>query len=429
MSQVVVKVKKESIVSCMTCSICLKLFTDATTISECLHTFCRKCIYEKLADEEVDCCPKCNMYLGCAPLEKLSCRPDHNLQDLRAKIFSFEKKKDNEVDYSPSISLPPRRKERSLSSLVVITPQVSAQTGLTRKRTKALARRTASRGSSIGVEEPKEKEDCHLSDPGENSSSPETLTRIAQNRRKSSSSAAPSNDCSPNKAKDNGAEPWAGEIDLLNFLVDAANKTQSSKYNSQGSVVESEPKNALQNAIHVPKTKAKKVLLRSEANADNNGTLDSTGLVNPKKPQRMGRKKKPALKDVRISAQAVVDSAGAKRDRRINPIWLTLVASDERVGSAPLPQVSPGYLRIKDGNTSVSSVQKYLATKLSLTNEAEVEITCQGQPVVPTMQLCDLIDVYLQTTPSITEKVQTTVGTSAKEFVMVLGYAPKIQIP
>ncbi|KAL7259282.1 hypothetical protein ACSBR1_005215 [Camellia fascicularis] len=32
---------------------------------------CRKCIYEKVSDEEVDSCPVCNIDLGCVPVEKL----------------------------------------------------------------------------------------------------------------------------------------------------------------------------------------------------------------------------------------------------------------------------------------------------------------------------------------------------------------------
>lgn len=37
-NQVVVKVKREAIATCMTCPLCNKLLRDATTISECLHT-------------------------------------------------------------------------------------------------------------------------------------------------------------------------------------------------------------------------------------------------------------------------------------------------------------------------------------------------------------------------------------------------------
>uniref|UniRef100_A0A2P2KMI9 E3 ubiquitin protein ligase DRIP2-like n=1 Tax=Rhizophora mucronata TaxID=61149 RepID=A0A2P2KMI9_RHIMU len=71
MAETVVKVKRETLEACMTCPLCNKLLRDATTISLCLHTFCRKCIYEKLSDEEVDCCPVCNIDLGCLPVEKL----------------------------------------------------------------------------------------------------------------------------------------------------------------------------------------------------------------------------------------------------------------------------------------------------------------------------------------------------------------------
>lgn len=37
---------------------------------EC-HPVCRKCIYDKISEEELECCPICNTDLGCVPLEKL----------------------------------------------------------------------------------------------------------------------------------------------------------------------------------------------------------------------------------------------------------------------------------------------------------------------------------------------------------------------
>lgn len=36
-----------------------------------LETVCKKCIYNKITREELDCCPVCKVYLGCAPLERL----------------------------------------------------------------------------------------------------------------------------------------------------------------------------------------------------------------------------------------------------------------------------------------------------------------------------------------------------------------------
>ena len=35
------------------------------------YLVCRKCIYDKITDEELECCPICNIDLGCVPLEKL----------------------------------------------------------------------------------------------------------------------------------------------------------------------------------------------------------------------------------------------------------------------------------------------------------------------------------------------------------------------
>ncbi|KAL6516142.1 hypothetical protein OROGR_019447 [Orobanche gracilis] len=90
MSHQVVRVKREAVAPCMTGPLCHKLFRESTTIIECLHTvFCRKCLYKKLSDEEMECCPLCNIELGCVPLEKL--RPDHNLQDVRAKVFPYKR--------------------------------------------------------------------------------------------------------------------------------------------------------------------------------------------------------------------------------------------------------------------------------------------------------------------------------------------------
>ncbi|XVF57224.1 hypothetical protein PTKIN_Ptkin06aG0187300 [Pterospermum kingtungense] len=121
----VVKVKRETLESCMTCPLCNKLLEEATTIPSCLHTFCRECICEKLSDEGMDCCPECDTELGCFPLYKL--RPDHNLQDIRAKIFKRRKTKAPEA--IPSVSPPAKRKERSLSSLMGSTLKVPMQSG------------------------------------------------------------------------------------------------------------------------------------------------------------------------------------------------------------------------------------------------------------------------------------------------------------
>lgn len=83
-----------------------------------------------------------------------------------------------------SNSLPLKRKERSLSSLVVSTPKISIQAGLTGKRSKPAGRKAASlRGSSFTMKESIKKEEDPIEDLPESSRSPETLNEIVQNRR------------------------------------------------------------------------------------------------------------------------------------------------------------------------------------------------------------------------------------------------------
>ncbi|CAL5339777.1 unnamed protein product [Camellia sinensis] len=426
MTSQVVKVRSENLSAWMTCPLCFKLLREATTISLCLHTFCRKCIYEKLSDEEVDSCPVCNIDLGCVPVEKL--RPDHNLQDIRAKIFPFKRRKVKTPELTPSVSLPIKRKERSLSSLVVSTPKVSIQTGLTGRRTKSVPRKSApNRGSSISVEEPIKKE-VTTEDCPESSSAPHTLNKIVQDKRQISSPTKSFHNQIPNKVKENDAEAWEGNVDLwkpLNCLVEAANRTKSSKLGSQdSSPTKSEPLNALENDVHVPKTKVKEHQHKSKVQEDKNGTLS---LPVPVKRRRLRVvDKKNAAGRLCASAQAMLEIPGAKQHRRKCPIWFSLVASEDQVGDVPLPQISACYLRIKNGNLPVSFIQKYLVKKLDLTSEAEVEIMCQGQPVLPTLQLQNLVDLWLKTA-SASKRIPTSVGSSAKDFVMVLSYSRRVQ--
>ncbi|CAL4927837.1 unnamed protein product [Urochloa decumbens] len=147
----VVRLKRSLLAACLTCPLCGLLLRDAATITECLHTFCRKCISEEFINKEVCCCPICSIDLGCAPLEKL--RIDHSIQYIRSKIFP-KKQKVEVAEVTASVTPPIKRKERSLSSLTIHTPQVSVQKCLTKRRTKAsclhsLSLHSKLRGSDI----------------------------------------------------------------------------------------------------------------------------------------------------------------------------------------------------------------------------------------------------------------------------------------
>lgn len=445
----VVRVKREILEACMTCPLCKKLLKEATTISLCLHTFCRKCIYEKLSDEEVDCCPVCNIDLGCLPVEKL--RPDHNLQDIRAKIFPLKRRKISAPEVSPLASLPVKRKERSLSSLVVNTPKVSMQSsGLTGRRSKNVARKAAAlRGCSFGIEEPLKKEEDSGEDRTASSSSSDYLKSV-RHRRQDSSMAEPSNSLR-HEHLENNVEAVEGKADLwtpLNCLVEAANRTKSTKPNFQGSsMAKLEPSNVADGDIdaqeskekalslgapnyglYMPKTRNKEHGSNAKAKDNhNNGTTSLPESMKRKRLRATARNKAAASGELGSPAQVVLDASAAKC-RRNSPIWFTLIASEDRKGGFPLPQISTSYLRIKDGKMPVSSIQKYLVKKLDLKSEAEVEILCRGQPVLPTQQLQNLVDLWFRTA-STAKKIPASVGSSAKDFVMVLSYCRKVETP
>ncbi|KAL4231178.1 Polycomb group RING finger protein 1 [Mactra antiquata] len=65
------------------CSLCFGYFIDATSIVECLHTFCKKCIVKHLQVSKL--CPTCNVKAHeTQPL--LNLRADRTLQDIVYKL-------------------------------------------------------------------------------------------------------------------------------------------------------------------------------------------------------------------------------------------------------------------------------------------------------------------------------------------------------
>lgn len=441
-----VRLRRETIKACMTCPLCNKLLKEATTISLCLHTFCRKCIYEKLSDDEGDCCPVCNIDLGFLPVDKL--RPDHNLQDIRAKVFPLKRRKIEAPEIILPVPLPTKRKERSLSSLVVSAPKVSIQSGLTGRRTKSVVRRAASsRAPSFAYEEPNKKEEDSTGDCAVGSSSPDSSNKT--NKGQESSPDKPYDRKKPVEDTKDGFQQMEDKYELwtpLNCLVEAANRTKSSKPSSHGlslpkleplsapdrepHVPEKKPKEELpdipKSGLYLPKSKTKDNGLKTKFQ-DDKKAITLSGPVKRKRMRATGPKKAAASEES-TTAQLLLDASSGKDNRRNQPIWFSLVASEDMKGEASLPQISSCYLRIKDGNVPVSIIQKYLVKKLQLSSEAEVEIMCRGEPVLPTSHLNNLVDLWFRTAAS-SKRVAASVGTSAKEFVMVLSYCRKIQAP
>ncbi|KAF2565417.1 hypothetical protein F2Q68_00027726 [Brassica cretica] len=381
--EMMAKVKREKVVACMTCSLCDNLLRDATTISDLFVD--QKAVdfaYKNLPlflylEDEIECCPVCDIDLGGTPLEKL--RPDHILQDLRAKIFPLKRKRGKDLE----ITLPARRKERSISSLVVNTPRLSAQTGTTGKRTTKSLMRKDARGSGSFTKRAVKKEEDHT----ESASSPETLKKFTQKKRQSSYAEA--NQSLSNRRNKDVAEPW-DSLHLINFLVDVANGTKPSS-SSQGLDPKSEHGNASHRYVQGNKTKTKdhkrKCKLEEEITTNGDPTTTEAGTV--KRTRRTRRKRSSAFGDPRTPP--LPDAESLKQERRNGPGRRNITATD--------------------------------SSKLL---ENKVEIRCMGEPVIPTLQLHSLVELWLQTTTSKHERVTASIGSSAKEFVMVLVYARKL---
>lgn len=68
----VINIDKEKLVSFLKCQLCTGIFRNPHTINECMHTFCKSCIYKYfLSNPAHDSCPVCNVKLGGKPIETL----------------------------------------------------------------------------------------------------------------------------------------------------------------------------------------------------------------------------------------------------------------------------------------------------------------------------------------------------------------------
>ncbi|KAL7210085.1 hypothetical protein ACSBR1_031615 [Camellia fascicularis] len=336
-----VAVRSERIATCMTCPICNKLFKNATTITECLHTFCRKCIYGKIAEEGLGNCPECKVYLGCAPLKKL--RADHSVQDFKAAIFdSLKRREPNpllttiesmEPEVMPTSPLLSRSKERSLSSLVS-QPKASYRAATSRRK-KSLPRKfVASRGSTLSLEELMTNREAIP----ENSSPLVTLTKIAENRKPNFCAGESSKQNVPCECAKAPVEPLEGMTALwkpLNCLVETAGITKPGK-----SIVQESVANSALPIVHEDEENANKITKlkeranKSKVNNDEGRPIPvPSGSEKPKKNRRGRPKRAMATEGTNIAPQAVVNAASTMCHRKVHPIWLSLIPSDAQLGS------------------------------------------------------------------------------------------------
>ncbi|XP_063221215.1 polycomb group RING finger protein 3 isoform X2 [Bacillus rossius redtenbacheri] len=77
------RIKLKTLNNHITCQICRGYLIDATTVTECLHTFCKSCLVKHL--EENNTCPTCQIVIHQShPLQYISY--DRTMQDIVYKL-------------------------------------------------------------------------------------------------------------------------------------------------------------------------------------------------------------------------------------------------------------------------------------------------------------------------------------------------------
>ncbi|KAG8062541.1 hypothetical protein GUJ93_ZPchr0003g17102 [Zizania palustris] len=352
----VMRVRREALAACMMCPLCQGLLREATSIAECLHTFCKECIMEKINDEDVNYCPVCNIDLGCAPEEKL--RPDHNIQDIRNKVFPLKMRKVN-APKPPTVTMPVKRKQRSLSSLVVDTPRVAIQTGLTGRRTKTKRRTATTHAASAGNNGTmKLANKCEGRDhKTQKISAPQStkLTKVVneeQNNTDVEASIQPSSEDSKNDEtidKEDLQKP-------LNSLVETASKTKFLRSSHRGQAAkedkikntEGECPKRKHNTDDKVRINGRKVIPDSNTfkfQEENNGnSSQSASLKDKTTSEDEFRRGQHAGSQQRLLGST---KTGAVNDVITNPIWFSLVSSSNQEEDSSLPHLPTKYLRIK----------------------------------------------------------------------------------
>ncbi|XP_075086464.1 E3 ubiquitin protein ligase DRIP2-like [Nicotiana tabacum] len=463
--------RQASIKSVLTCGICKKLCKKVTIIEECCHRFCKKCITKKITEEKSHICPVCNLDLGCAPLQKI--RPDNQVQEIR-DIFSNRRKEyiergiiegnskkgeskkvaeDNNamlID-NPLPATSSRIKEKSISSLVSTKPEVSNNQNVPSGRRKGHVRNANAPRFQDPIKFDLNVEHKLKGDQSGSSSTPLLSGKATQNKEQVESAAETSKNDISKKPTPRKGEPLDGMNDLwepLNTLVikgvslGNSNKSKSTEPASNFAPIvnledEDEEEDDEDDEEYVPsKTKEHKVskpnVQKEETRSTNIPAAAPSSTSGKGKKGRRGRKKKETLPsgggssnapEVRVTNEA---TSSSRKNERTSPIWFTLVASDKQESPSPLPQIPSRYIKIKDVNMPASYIKKYLAQKLSLQSEDEVEIRMLGLPILPALPLYRLVELWLRAAPS-SEIRKAKVGGSAKDFVMVLTYSRNLR--
>ncbi|CAA7031683.1 unnamed protein product [Microthlaspi erraticum] len=106
------------------------------------------------------------------------------------------------------------------------------------------------------------------------------------------------------------------------------------------------------------------------------------------------------------------------------PIWFILKSFNHRKDThLQLPQLPNRYIRVENRDMTVAYVQKYVAMKLGLESENEVELYLRDLPLDPSMWLLDLLNYWVATTCP--QTILTRTGASAEDYMLIISYGRK----
>eukprot|EP00850_Spirogloea_muscicola_P004040 SM000017S02780 [mRNA] locus=s17:268719:271392:+ [translate_table: standard] len=421
---------RQAVVDCLTCPLCGRLFDEATTVSECLHTFCRACIYGSLQEGEDNFCPRCNFSLGGVPFEKL--RADRQLSDVIAKLFPEEVARLRKpvpgaaaATAASGLSTVEARTESRANQLV--QPEAAASSRVLpsgndvapRSKANLQGRQDVSAGPRNGVCSP---EDAALGQaevgpssgpvnrsPGGLQASLDLSTPATRPPENSGSHAPvppPPQDL-PSMAPPGShavagfhlgfpmpgipalrlsldpqsiLQSWTSGAPVSSSAAGAAVSLQQHHWANSGAPApgpvavkpaNAEPKQAITDLLV-----AASLSSRHPAAANASSQQPDRPFLEEERQRRPSKESaaSPAVEEVVVLTQ---DAA----------MWIMLEPGNSLNGEADLPAVSKPYLRIRDPAMPVSIVKKFLAAKLSLSSESELEISCREQHLIPSLPL------------------------------------------
>ncbi|XP_078359048.1 polycomb group RING finger protein 5-A-like isoform X2 [Oculina patagonica] len=122
------KLKLQDLNSFITCELCRGYLIKPTTITECLHTFCRSCIVKYLQDSDDNKCPTCSIQIHeTNPFDLI--RPDKTLEDVIYKLVPKlqENEQRREREFREQHNSKNKRKTKEVEEIKENVPDYAAE--------------------------------------------------------------------------------------------------------------------------------------------------------------------------------------------------------------------------------------------------------------------------------------------------------------